>query len=237
MATHSRGAPYPLATDANNTAADLQALALWANERPGVTPVTTTQRNAMTGVELWDGRVVLNTTLDKFQRYDAGLVTWVSIADESQIAALLATTGTPATDATTGSRGVAAFAARSDHVHPAPPWQTWTPTMTPEFGTFTNVTSLFARYTAHGKTINYTVRVDMANIGTGTGGLRISLPFTVQGVGTPEFIAVGRDITIGPMLQGVMTAGSTVVNVLRYDNASPMASGRSIIITGMYEAA
>jgi hypothetical protein len=118
MATQSRGAPYPLATDANNTAADIQALSLWVNERPGVTPATTTQRNAMTGVELWDGRLILNTTLDKVQRYDAGLVTWVTIADQSEVAALLATTGTPAADAYTASRGVAAFAARSDHVHP-----------------------------------------------------------------------------------------------------------------------
>lgn len=119
MATQSRGAPYPLGTDANNTAADLQALALWANDRPGVSPLTTTGINALTGVERWDGRIVLDTTIDRLKRWDAGSATWITIPDNGDIGALLATTGLPAANGTTASRGVSTSAARADHVHPA----------------------------------------------------------------------------------------------------------------------
>lgn len=180
MATKSRGAPYPLGTDANNTAADIEALAGWVNDRPGVAALTTTQRNALTGVELWDGRAILNTTLDKFQRYDAGLVTWVTIADESQIAALLTTSGTASADARTASRGVSAFAARSDHVHPTPDWIDYDPVWTSTAGSPTiGNGNIKIRYAALGKTINWEFFLAIGTtttLGTAGGQWRFTLP-------------------------------------------------------------
>lgn len=152
MATKTRGAPHPLGSDANDTAGWLDQLAAWVNDRPGVAALTTTQRNALTGVDRWDGKLVLDTTLDRLFRWDAGTTTWIQIADSSEVAGLLATTGLPAALAVTASRGVGASAARADHVHPAPAWQDYTPT-------WTNVTvgngNRLGRYVVLGKTVHF----------------------------------------------------------------------------------
>lgn len=78
---------------------------------------TTTQRNALTAAGLWDGRLIYNSTLDKIQRYDVETTSWVTIADSSEVEALLATTGTPAALGT-AALGASTKAARADHVHP-----------------------------------------------------------------------------------------------------------------------
>lgn len=96
----------------------------------GVSTVTTTERDALTGSDLWDGRVVLNITTDRLNRYDLGTTTWVEVADMQDIGTLLATSGLPAAPGT-ASRGVSNFAARADHVHPQPALETIDTTTTP----------------------------------------------------------------------------------------------------------
>lgn len=245
MATQSRGAPYPLGTDANNTAADIQALSLWVNERPGVTPVTTTQRNAMTGIELWDGRVVLNTTLDKFQRYDSGLVTWVSIADESQVAALLATTGTPAAIGT-ASRGVSGAAARADHVHPDPPYQSYTPTWTASSTALSlGNGTLVGTYADTGRHIDYRIELTIGNTtNPGTGFWTFGLPVAMSaGVGRRPLGDCGIQRSgIGPQAAFPIAEGSANLVLLTSGNAavgngtpfSPVA-GDTYCIAGRYQ--
>lgn len=112
----TRNVPLVEATDPADIAARVNPVAQLQHDRPGVSALTTTQRNALTGAELWDGRLILNTTTDRLNRYDLGTTTWVAVADLSEIAALLATTGTPATNGT-AARGVSTSAARADHVH------------------------------------------------------------------------------------------------------------------------
>lgn len=174
MAQQSRGAPYPLGSDPNNAAADIQALSLWVNDRPGVATLTTTQRNALSGSDRWDGRMVLDTTLDRLFRWDAGLASWVQSADFAEIAALLATSGTPAQDAVTASRGVATSAARSDHIHPEPAVQTWTPTTLGGF-TFGNATAS-GRYILQGKFCHFWGRVVLGTTSAVTGVIIGTLP-------------------------------------------------------------
>lgn len=71
----AKGAPYPVGTD---NAADLdvivQDLAQWVDEHPGVTPMTTAARDALTGADLWPGRMIYNTTTGKYQSYTG--TTW-----------------------------------------------------------------------------------------------------------------------------------------------------------------
>jgi hypothetical protein len=43
------------------------------------TPMTTTQRNALAGAELWNGRLIYNTTLSRYQKYNGS--TWITIAE------------------------------------------------------------------------------------------------------------------------------------------------------------
>lgn len=77
-ATTAKGAPYPVAADPNNVPADLEALARWVDARPGVTPMSTTARDALTGADLWNGRVIWNTTLAELQRYHSASATWIA---------------------------------------------------------------------------------------------------------------------------------------------------------------
>lgn len=49
--------------------------------RHQVVPMTTVQRNSLTGDQLWDGRVIVNTTKKLIERYDISTGAWVSIPD------------------------------------------------------------------------------------------------------------------------------------------------------------
>lgn len=67
------------------------ALAASLELRNTVVPMTTAQRNNLAGAALWDGRLILNTTTDRLNRYDAGTAAWVQIADTSEVTALSTT--------------------------------------------------------------------------------------------------------------------------------------------------
>lgn len=76
----AKGYPYSLGTDAASTIDNtMQALAEKVDGSPGVAPLTTTQRNALAGAELWDGRIIWNTTLAQIERYSVGSTKWLPI--------------------------------------------------------------------------------------------------------------------------------------------------------------
>lgn len=65
--------PYPLAADANNVPADLLSLVTRLDAvGGGAARLTTTARDALAGTDLWDGRIIYNTTLARHQRRIAG---------------------------------------------------------------------------------------------------------------------------------------------------------------------
>jgi hypothetical protein len=82
--TTPRGAPFSLGSDTADTIdTTMEALARWADARPGVSPLTTAQRDALAGADLWDGRVIWNITTARLERYNAGTATWRHIGLES----------------------------------------------------------------------------------------------------------------------------------------------------------
>lgn len=73
----TRGYPYPAGNQpANEWDNYLRRLAEKNDARPGVSPLTTTQRDALSGVELWTGRVIWNTTIGRMQHYNGSA--WVN---------------------------------------------------------------------------------------------------------------------------------------------------------------
>ena len=50
--------------------------------RSQVVPMTQTQRNNLSGAELWDNRLIFNTTTDRIDRYDEGSTTWLQVTTE-----------------------------------------------------------------------------------------------------------------------------------------------------------
>lgn len=109
---------------------------------------------------------------------------------------------------------------------------TWTPTVTSQTGSLTSYTSA-GYYTKVGRLITATADVVLTNIGTGGGGIFISLPFTAS---VFPAIAFGHEDNVsGDMLQGRVPPGvPTVVTVMKYNNTSPIASNARLMVTIIY---
>ena len=63
----SRNVPMAEDTDAADIAARVNPVAQLHHDRPGVSALTTVQRDALAGSELWPGRVIFNTTTQAFE--------------------------------------------------------------------------------------------------------------------------------------------------------------------------
>jgi hypothetical protein len=82
---------YPAVDEAFKFAPEVRAaLATDAVLRNVVVPMTQTQRNNLTGTDLWDGRLIENTTTDRVNRYDAGSDTWKILIETADLTSGLA---------------------------------------------------------------------------------------------------------------------------------------------------
>src|SRR4051794_40975725 len=108
MTTTSKGAPYPEPTDANDVPARLKQLAEWIDAHPGVSTLTTEQRDSLAGGDLWAGRVIFNVTaaqLELNKTGEPGAAKWRAIAPADAAAELasLRTLGNGAQQASPGN--------------------------------------------------------------------------------------------------------------------------------------
>jgi microcystin-dependent protein len=72
---------YPAVDEEYNFAPEVRAALATSTElRNQVVPMTETQRNNLAGDELWTGRLVLNTTTNRIDRYDGS--DWVAMTTE-----------------------------------------------------------------------------------------------------------------------------------------------------------
>jgi hypothetical protein len=90
MADTPKGVPYPTPGADNNVPAHLFALAQWNDDNPGIAAFTTVARDLLIGDELWDGRVIRNTTADRLQVYDLGTDTWATLFEQTDLEAEVA---------------------------------------------------------------------------------------------------------------------------------------------------
>lgn len=66
----TKGVPYPLGTDpAASLDTIIQALAEWVNARPGIASLTTSERDELSGSNLWVGRVIFNNQTERMEVY------------------------------------------------------------------------------------------------------------------------------------------------------------------------
>ena len=83
MPTTPRGYPYPGPTDPNDVPGDLEALAQEIDGSPGIAVLTTAERNALGGAELWTGRTIYNATTNQPELYKAGA--WAAITPPPKV--------------------------------------------------------------------------------------------------------------------------------------------------------
>jgi|ERR1035438_208944 hypothetical protein len=116
--TTAKGYQYPANADAVTLypALDAANAALW-DARPGISVVTTTARNAYAGADLWDGRIIWNSTTLQLEKYDLGTTSWI----KAFTAATPATSVTgPDTFGAAAVVGTSLLYARMDHDHGLP---------------------------------------------------------------------------------------------------------------------
>ena len=81
--TTAKGYQYPTISggSSNDTVTSYpviaQANAELEDARPGVSPINTTTRNGFTGTDLWDGRIIWNTTTLQLEKYDLTTTSWI----------------------------------------------------------------------------------------------------------------------------------------------------------------
>ncbi|MCA1781988.1 MAG: hypothetical protein ABR616_05760 [Dermatophilaceae bacterium] len=102
MATTTKGVPYVESPDALADYPDVSlALATLLDGRPGVASLTTTQRDALTGADLWVGRTIYSTTNGRLEFYNGSV--WGPVdAPSSDGTSTLTTKGDLLTRTTSG---------------------------------------------------------------------------------------------------------------------------------------
>ena len=116
-------------------------------------------------------------------------------------------------------------------------WTTWTPTITADTGTFTTVSGA-GRYVQTGKTVTGTAVITITTNGTAAGAVKITPPISMSGnyiAGTS--VGFGREGSVTGNALNVEYRSASVMGITKYDNTYPAASGYTLRITFVYEAA
>lgn len=117
-------------------------------------------------------------------------------------------------------------------------WQAYTPAVTAGSGTFTTV-SAAGRFQRVGRTVSFTVEIDVATVGTATSFITVALPVKPNSALPSGFqTCVGREVSAtGKAVTGTIGEPSGSMLIVFYDNSFPGASGNKIVLGGSYEAA
>lgn len=114
-------------------------------------------------------------------------------------------------------------------------WENYTATTTSTAGSLTTVNTT-ALYKRNGKTVHIRLSIGIADNGTGSGGIRVTLPSTsVAGAG--QAVSGRATAVSGKACVGVMSASGTTMDILNYDGTYPGVSGETLVLTGSYEEA
>jgi hypothetical protein len=117
-----------------------------------------------------------------------------------------------------------------------PSWGTWTPTITPQLGSFTTVTTNLARYSQINKLVYGQIIFTITSIGTGSGVVSFTLPVTGTNA-QAQAIGQYREIVNTGFIGIVSIETSTTGTMRRYDNTASIAAGNKFAASFFYEAA
>ena len=106
---------------------------------------------------------------------------------------------------------------------------TWTPTPSSSSGTLSGWVITSASYTKFGNRVAFDINAQIANIGTGSGSLRFTLPFT------PGVLGAGgaTNSSTGTALSCLISTDGLVV-LSKYDGTFPVANGNIVRVGGIY---
>jgi hypothetical protein len=110
------------------------------------------------------------------------------------------------------------------------PWISFTPTISAVNGAI-GLASGGGTYKVTGSTVQFQVTVKISKNGTAAAGVQVSLPVASK---SPA-VVVGRDVSAGPMLQGVILPATQVVTLFTFNNGYPGGDEKTLFISGVYE--
>lgn len=114
-------------------------------------------------------------------------------------------------------------------------WVEGAVTPTSSSGAFTTATAVRS-YLKRGRFCFVSFTVTVTTIGTAAGTLQVPLPFA-EGLGK-GFVFVGsRNNPDGAAVTGIVSGGSSTLNILLYNGTFPVTSGQAITISGHYAIA
>ena len=116
-------------------------------------------------------------------------------------------------------------------------WETWSPTFTATTGAFTTVTVNTARYSQIGKLCTCIVDVSISNVGTGSGQMAMTLPFTAAAGADGASVGTWRERQATGDMGFIYKNSQTSFQWVKYDQSAFLASSRSYGGTFTYEIA
>jgi hypothetical protein len=114
-------------------------------------------------------------------------------------------------------------------------WVAYSPTISATSGSFTTLVTN-ASFCQIGKTVHMAVSIGITTAGTASGGINVTLPVTAK----TGIIAVGsgrENSATGNQLQAYIAGTTATCQIWQYNNATTIASGRTVLFSLTYEAA
>ena len=225
----TKGVPFPLGSDSVSTLdTTIQDLAEWVDDQPGIATLTTVQRDALTGADLWTGRTIWNSNNSRIENYDG--VSWVAEVTTGNIANLAVTTAKIADGAVTNAKIAdgAVTNAKADFI-----WTSYTPVV--GAGTIGNG-SASGSHCRMGDLVFFRVMVSIGTTTTAmTNGFTVTLPpFSAD-------IAPGTGVTCSKWsgsggADEVVPAKITASGVVEIGANTASGFTDALYIAGFYEA-
>lgn len=108
-------------------------------------------------------------------------------------------------------------------------WRNYTATISAASGSITSATLNGSWFRRIGDTIDVVFDVSITTVGTGSGALRVSLPYQVAATtGVTGYCGVGRDLVGGKMQFLNSPPGTTRIDIIAHDSTSPIIAGARI---------
>ena len=104
-------------------------------------------------------------------------------------------------------------------------WQTWTPTITPQAGTFTTVTTNWARYAVINELLIAQLKFTLTSVGSGAGTINVTLPTGITIDAQSRIAGSWREQAVNGLTGVYQGSGSSAVVLHRYDNGAVTVGG------------
>lgn len=114
-------------------------------------------------------------------------------------------------------------------------WATWVPTVTSATGAITTKSVAGAQYLEVGELVMFSLNIIITTAGTGAGGLNFTPPTDIHA--DSASMGTGREYQATGLMCTIIRSSAVVASVLRYDNVTVIASGRSVALSGFYRRA